>query len=364
MLLDMFGSRGRKKPSKAGGGQPYPTQPRPTSENYSAAEPAVEVYVNSLMEDDVNREFERMLDDMNLTDEKREPLLNRTLMEKREMLSMHLKGTAAGGKRSSKYESAADYVNFLSSETTSPDKLFRGIESLRIALTNNPVSWLKDFLKEGMDKLLKILQRCKHHPRDNRYERIEHEVIRCVRALMNNTPGLKYVYEHESALTIVSASMDVTKPNVMVDVVKLLAAVSIVPPNGHEKVLKAITECAELEERERFAPIVAGLACRDNDSLRVACIQLINALVSGTEDFDFRLHLRNEFMRAGMMDIYENLLNEIIESPELALQLNIFKETKDFDFEELSQRCESITQEWKYPLFNLVVGIILAPSCS
>lgn len=345
MLLDMFGSRGRKKPSKAGGGQPYPTQPRPTSENYSA-EPVVEVYVNSLGEEEVNREFERMLDDMNLTDEKREPLMNRTLMEKREMLSMHLKGTAAGGKRSSRYETAMDYVNFLSSENTSAEKLFRGIESLRIALTNNPVSWLKEFLKDGMDKLLKLLQRCKQYPRDNRYERIEHEVIRCVRALMNNTPGLRHVYEHETALTIVSASMDVTKPNIMVDVVKLLAAVSIVPPNGHERVLKAITECAGMEDQERFMPIVAGLACRDNDSLRVACIQLINALVSGTEDFDFRLHLRNEFMRTGMMDIYENLLNESIESPELALQLNIFKETKDFDFEELSQRCESITQEW------------------
>lgn len=362
--LDMFGSRGRKKPSKAGGGQPYPTQPRPTSENYSA-EPAVEVYVNSLNEEEVNREFERMLDDMNLTDEKREPLLNRTLMEKREMLSMHLKGTAAGGKRSSRYESALDYVNFLSSEGTSADKLFRGIESLRIALTNNPVSWLKDFLQEGMDKLLKILQKCKLYSRDNRYERIEHEVIRCVRALMNNTPGLKYVYEHETALTIVSASMDVTKPHIMVDVVKLLAAVSIVPPNGHEKVLKAITECAEMEERERFAPIVAGLACRDNDSLRVACIQLINALVSGTEDFDFRLHLRNEFMRTGMMDIYENLMNEIIESPELSLQLNIFKETKDFDFEELSQRCESITQEWNdvTECFQLLKSSVAGTPC-
>ncbi|KAH8024999.1 hypothetical protein HPB51_002413 [Rhipicephalus microplus] len=261
-----------------------------------------------------------------------------------------------GGKRSSRYESAMDYVNFLSSEGTSADKLFRGIESLRIALTNNPVSWLKDFLQEGMDKLLKILQKCKLCSRDNRYERIEHEVIRCVRALMNNTPGLKYVYEHETALTIVSASMDVTKPHIMVDVVKLLAAVSIVPPNGHEKVLKAITECAEIEERERFAPIVAGLACTDNDSLRVACIQLINALVSGTEDFDFRLHLRNEFMRTGMMDIYENLMNEIIESPELSLQLNIFKETKDFDFEELSQRCENITQEPAY--FKLIEGCI------
>lgn len=360
MLLDMFGSRGRKKPPK-GGLSAYPSQPRPLSESLSAD---VDIYLNSLLDEEVNQSFENMLDDMNLTDEKRAPLRNRTLMEKREMLSMHHKGTT-GGKRSSRCETPMDYVNFLSAENMSADKLFRGIESLRVALTNNPVSWLKDFLQEGMDKLLKILQRCKQHSRDNRYERIEHEVIRCVRALMNNTPGLKYVYEHGTALTIVSASMNVEKPYVMVDVMKLLAAVSIVPPNGHEQVLRAITECAEAEEHERFAPIVAGLGQKDNDALRTASIQLINALVSGTEDFDFRVHLRNEFMRTGMMDIYESLQNEVVESPELSVQLNIFKETKDFDFEELSQRCENITQELNDPLecFELLRSTLKGTPC-
>ncbi|CAN8032239.1 unnamed protein product, partial [Ixodes persulcatus] len=359
--LDMFGSRGRKKPPKGGQGAYPSSQPRPLSENLSAD---VDIYLNSLLDEEVNQAFENMLDDMNLTDEKRAPLRNRTLMEKREMLSMHHKGTT-GGKRSSRCETPLDYVNFLSAENMSADKLFRGIESLRVALTNNPVSWLKEFLQEGMDKLLKILQRCKQHSRDNRYERIEHEVIRCVRALMNNTPGLKYVYEHVSALTIVSASMNVARPYVMVDVMKLLAAVSIVPPNGHEQVLRAITECAEAEEHERFAPIVAGLGCKENDALRTASIQLINALVSGTEDFDFRVHLRNEFMRTGMMDIYESLQNEVVESPELSVQLNIFKETKDFDFEELSQRCESITQELNDPLecFELLRNTLKGTPC-
>ena len=32
---------------------------------------------------------------------------------------------------------------------------------------------------------------------------------------------------------------------------------------------------------------------------------LINALVSSPEDLDFRLHLRNEFMRIGLWDVLE-----------------------------------------------------------
>jgi len=39
--------------------------------------------------------------------------------------------------------------------------------------------------------------------------------------------------------------------------------------------------------------------------LQVACVQLINAIVSQPDDLDFRLHLRNEFMRTGMIDALE-----------------------------------------------------------
>lgn len=34
----------------------------------------------------------------------------------------------------------------------------------------------------------------------------------------------------------------------------------------------------------------------------MACVQLINALVSTPDDLDFRLHLRNEFVREGLND--------------------------------------------------------------
>ena len=34
-------------------------------------------------------------------------------------------------------------------------------------------------------------------------------------------------------------------------------------------------------------------------------MQLINALISTPDDIDFRLHLRNEFMRTGLIDALE-----------------------------------------------------------
>ena len=38
---------------------------------------------------------------------------------------------------------------------------------------------------------------------------------------------------------------------------------------------------------------------------QVACIQLVNAVISTAEDLDLRLHLRNEILRTGMNDLIE-----------------------------------------------------------
>ena len=61
---------------------------------------------------------------------------------------------------------------------------------------------------------------------------------------------------------------------------------------------------------ERFGPIVQGLLIRNNEQLRTNCMILINAIISSPEDLDFRMHLRNEFMRVGLMDVLDvNILN-------------------------------------------------------
>ncbi|GLD60617.1 protein diaphanous homolog 3-like isoform X1, partial [Lates japonicus] len=39
----------------------------------------------------------------------------------------------------------------------------------------------------------------------------------------------------------------------------------------------------------------------------VACMQLINALVTSPDELDFRLHIRNEFMRCGLKEILPQL---------------------------------------------------------
>ena len=90
---------------------------------------------------------------------------------------------------------------------------------------------------------------------------------------------------------------------------KLMAAVCLVPPDGHEKTLEAITIASEManagnQNAERFGPIVQGLLI-NNEQLRSNCMTLINAIITSPEDLDFRIHLRNEFLRVGLVDVLE-----------------------------------------------------------
>ena len=70
--------------------------------------------------------------------------------------------------------------------------------------------------------------------------------------------------------------------------------------------LAGITDFNELRQSdERFAAIVKGMNSEYNINMRVACLQLTNAIISTPDDLDFRIHLRNEFWRAGLIDLVE-----------------------------------------------------------
>lgn len=82
---------------------------------------------------------------------------------------------------------------------------------------------------------------------------------------MNNSAGFKEVCRQHEALTMVARSLDPAKSVAMVEATKILAAACLLD-DGHAKVLEAITINGELNEFERFSPIVNGLKV---DNLKV-----------------------------------------------------------------------------------------------
>ena len=78
---------------------------------------------------------------------------------------------------------------------------------------------------------------------------------------------------------------------------------SIFSSDSHDRVLEAVTVNGELCGLHRFEPVLTSLKRTNNPVLQLACLQFINAIVNTPEEIDFKLHLRNEFMRGGLEDV-------------------------------------------------------------
>ncbi|XP_052368401.1 protein diaphanous homolog 2 isoform X3 [Oncorhynchus keta] len=324
----------------------HSTDPLSTQVEMPMPQPLFDERSMNLSEKEINDLFEKMMEDMNLNEERKAPLRGKDLSTKREMVVQYISATAkSGGLRNSKHEctlSSQEYVHELRSGI-SEDKLLICLESLRVSLTSNPVSWVNNFGHEGLGLLLDALDKLldKKQP-ESIDKRNQHKLIQCLKAFMNNKYGLQRILGDERSLHLLARAIDPKQTSMMTEIVKILSAICIIgEENILDKILAAMTIAAERNNKERFAPIVEGLENHEAQQLQVACMQLINALVTSPDDLDFRIHLRNEFLRCGL----KKILPELKETEELDIQLKVFNENKEEDSIELSHRLDDIRAE-------------------
>lgn len=307
--------------------------------------------IKKLSEKDVDTKFIDILEDMNIPKDKRQPLILKPITEKKEIIFMHLKGKSSSEHRSnSRFEKPYDYIEYLQSGEHSESKLYQCIESLRVALTSNTISWIKEFGEEGIDEIVNLLRKCKN---EKNFDRIEFECLRCLKAILNNTWGLNLVLkpDQHAVVMLLAQSLNPKKPHTMSEALKLLAGFCLLPErNGYEKVLMAITNAASANYKngERFRPIVDGLFVEEkNDSKRELCCHsliFINTIINTPTDLNFRLHLRCEIMRMGLYEKIDSLTNVVEKSTNenLKKHFKIFNDIRDDDFEEFSQRFDNV----------------------
>lgn len=252
----------------------------------------------------------------------------------------------------SRFEKPQDYIEYLRDKDHSPAKIHGCLESLRVALTSNPLSWMKEFGEDGINEVVIQLQSSKQ----NRYhDKIEYECVRCLKAIVNNTWGLNLILKPEShaAILLLAKCTDPKKPQTMCEAIKLLAGFCLISErNGYEKVLRAISMAHDgtFKNGTRFKSIVDGLFAESSDPKRELCCHtliFINTLTNTPSDINFRLHLRCEIMRMGL---YERLdqLTEIVNTSNnenLTKHFKIFNEIREDDFEEFSQRFDNVRLE-------------------
>ncbi|XP_043830014.1 protein diaphanous homolog 2 isoform X2 [Dromiciops gliroides] len=326
----------------------HPIDSQVAMTEFPAAQPLYEERSLNLSEKEVLDLFEKMMEDMNLNEERKAPLRDKDFGTKHEMVVQYISATAkSGGLKNSKHEctlSSQEYVHELRSGI-SEDKLLNCLESLRVSLTSNPVSWVNNFGHEGLGVLLDLLEKLLDKKQQESIDKKnQHKLIQCLKAFMNNKFGLQRILGDERSLLLLARAIDPRQPNMMTEIVKILSAICIVgEDNILDKLLGAITTAAERNNKERFSPIVEGLENHEALQLQVACMQFINALVTSPYELDFRIHLRNEFLRSGLKKMLPGLKEK--ENDELDIQLRVFDENKDDDLNELSHRLNDIRAE-------------------
>uniref|UniRef100_A0A5F8GSE5 Diaphanous related formin 3 n=1 Tax=Monodelphis domestica TaxID=13616 RepID=A0A5F8GSE5_MONDO len=290
-------------------------------------------------------------EDMNLNEDKKAPLREKDFSIKKEMVMQYMNTNnflkclfLKGCLKSSRQISPQEFIHELKMGVAD-ERLVTCLESLRVSLTSNPVSWVENFGHEGLGLLLDILEKLIGSKNQEKIvKRSQHKVIQCLKALMNTKYGLERIMGEEKCLSLLAKAMDPQQANMMVDIVKLLSAICIVgEENVLEEVLEALTTVGEEKKIDRFSSIVEGLQ-ENSVQLQVACMQLINALVTSPDDLDFRLHIRNEFMRCGLKQILPNLKH--VKSESLDIQLKVFDEHKEEDFIEFSHPSEVYNMLW------------------
>uniref|UniRef100_A0A0L8FG65 FH2 domain-containing protein n=1 Tax=Octopus bimaculoides TaxID=37653 RepID=A0A0L8FG65_OCTBM len=256
--------------------------------------------------------------------------------EKKKMLENQAKSSKQNVLRTPEH-----FIASLQDPSLKGEKRLKVLESARVSLSSNPVSWAIEFGSNGLNEILRNLTYCCDLKQERRST---YECVRCLKVFMNNQVGLLKFINHEEALTILARTIDPSDATTMLEAVRLIAAICLVTPSGHDKALEGITSCAEIRSQPRFQPIIKGLEMTDNLPMQVACIQLVNAIVSTPDDLEFRIHLRNEFIRTGLNNILEKF-DKPQEFEDLKTQLHVFHTQADEDSEDFFQRYENIKIE-------------------
>ncbi|XP_049883690.1 protein diaphanous isoform X2 [Pectinophora gossypiella] len=347
------------RPKKAGGGaeRGYDTvpraEPRADDEEPSAAAEYT-TKIDALDDNQLQRRFEEMLSDMNLSEEKKAPLRKYSRDQKKKMLVAYKFVNTQEGR--SKFEKPSDYVSYLNQPELSVSKLHSCLENLRIALTNNPLSWIEEFGTKGIGCLLHTLNLC--YTNDSRYDRVQYECIRCLSAILNNTVGIRSMFECREALPVLARSLDARKPHIALEAAKVLAAICLIP-NGHEKVLEAITMAGESHRKPRLLPIIEGLEAKAPESLKTGCMQLMNAIITEPEELEFRIHLRSEFMRTGLQDLIDDLRAGAEGARQI--QMNVFDTHAAADQDEFLAKFDDVRVDFNdaNECYELVKNIVM-----
>jgi cytokinesis protein len=253
------------------------------------------------------------------------------------------------------------------------------MSSLEISLRTQPIAWVRTFIEaQGQIALTNVLSKINRRKgtgpapppsvlaqkAENDVER-EYEIIKCLKALMNNKYGADNALNHPSIVQALCGSLTASRLNtrkLVSDVLTFLCHWG--EGTGHEKVLQALDNLkAQYGESSRFDAWMRivevtvdgrgkmGSMVGASDEVRsggigvenllmeyaIATLFLINMVVDAPErDIQLRMHIRAQFTGCGIKRIFQKM--EGFQYDVIDKQIERYMNNEAIDYEDFLER--------------------------
>ncbi|KAL6702874.1 hypothetical protein ACN47E_000836 [Coniothyrium glycines] len=253
------------------------------------------------------------------------------------------------------------------------------MSSLEISLRTQPIAWVRGFIEaQGQIALTNVLAKINRrkgtgpapppsvmaHKAENDVDR-EYEIIKCLKALMNNKYGADNALQHPSIVQALCGSLVANRLNtrkLVSDVLTFLCHWG--EGSGHEKVLQALDNLkAQYGESSRFDAWMRivevtvdgrgkmGSLVGASDEVRsggigvenllmeyaIATLFLINMVVDAPEkDLQLRMHIRAQFTACGIKRIFNKM--EGFQYDVIDKQIERYMANEAIDYEDFLEK--------------------------
>ncbi|KAK4631584.1 Cytokinesis protein sepA [Fulvia fulva] len=264
------------------------------------------------------------------------------------------------------------YVKRILENTISPKQL----QSLSVSLRTQPIAWVKEFVEaQGQIALTNTLGKLNKRQgsgpapatgstTERDLDR-EYDIVKCLKALMNNKYGADNALQHDTIVMALGASLTSPRLNTRKLVSELLTFLCHwADGQGHLKVLQALDHLkAQQGENGRFDAWMRivevtidgrgkmGSLVGASDEVRsggigmenllmeyaVTSLFLVNSVVDAPErDLHLRCHLRAQFVACGLKRILKKM--EDFQYDVIDKQIERYRTNEAIDYEDLQER--------------------------
>ncbi|CAG8759115.1 6976_t:CDS:10, partial [Dentiscutata erythropus] len=260
------------------------------------------------------------------------------------------------------------------------------MNSLSVSLRTSPITWVRSFIDaKGLEVLANYLSSItKKHAKLENDLQMEHEIIKCLKSLLNNRWGAQEALTHPSCIHSITFSLvspQLSTRKLVAEVLSFFCYCEI--PTGHTVVLEGFDQHQRflnehgrfdawmrvlentIDGRGRYGSLVdasdefkKGGVGMDNSLMEyvLANMILVNSIIGVCDDVEIRVHLRNQLHACGLTRIIEKMKafnHELINR-----QINKFERESELDYEEvLDYYNHRILQDMTYPLLSIILVV-------